>query len=168
MRRPSRLRRIAKWAGLGICMLIAIVWVISGWWSVGYLTQTDRLFLFEGGGIGHSVFSEKQRWHKKYVVGANLYREQTDWSWQPFCYPGTRHQLAFLPYWIPFSLVIWIVMIGSYHNGSDCSQSIVAIIEYRTPTIISRAPIVVIAEALADLNRWLTSPLSAYPHRLRR
>ena len=31
-RRPSRLRRVAKWVGLGVCVLILSVWIASGFW----------------------------------------------------------------------------------------------------------------------------------------
>jgi hypothetical protein len=33
--RRSRLRRAAKWAGVGLCVAIVVTWITSIWWEVG-------------------------------------------------------------------------------------------------------------------------------------
>ena len=47
-RRPSRLRRIAKWVGLGVCVVILCIWIISYWSVIGYLSQAVNIQVSAG------------------------------------------------------------------------------------------------------------------------
>ena len=107
MRKPSRFRRIAKWAGVGICMLIAVVWFLSKWWHVAYVTHTGHMLEFEAGGLKH--IRNYPGTSRLYIEGEH-HRERMNWwietwQWRPFYYPGSFFLIWFLPCWIPFLLV---------------------------------------------------------------
>ena len=95
MRRPSRLRRIAKWAGIGICTIIAIVWVISGWWNISYVRQPGKIFSITAGGLYYSEVNELfwlVRNHRElYELAPRLYalsprNQHWHWQWAPYDY----------------------------------------------------------------------------------
>jgi len=48
IRRPSRLRRVAKWVGLGVCLLVLAEWAGSEWMSQHYYHRMWRVSLSEG------------------------------------------------------------------------------------------------------------------------
>ena len=50
MRKPSQLRRLAKRTGIGLCTVIAIVWLLSGWWEVHYISPSGIAYGIEAGG----------------------------------------------------------------------------------------------------------------------
>jgi len=48
MYRRSRIRRIAKWAGLAVCVMMMAAWGLSLRWSVGCWTQNIGTYLAAG------------------------------------------------------------------------------------------------------------------------
>ena len=57
MYRPSRTRRILKWTGVGLSLLILATWAVSLWWTFFYILPGDRSSLAFGRGIVGGVFS---------------------------------------------------------------------------------------------------------------
>ena len=43
-RRPSRLRRVAKWTALGLCVANLIAWAVSTVFTFGYGCRTERTY----------------------------------------------------------------------------------------------------------------------------
>lgn len=108
MRRRSRARRIAKWTGLAVCVVVAVAWVTSILRNVGYSRGRIDFGLALGGAYG--ILSE----------------HPGGWGW--FNYPGGRFagvvwspnldlrrfgqtpfngwgRNLFVPLWLPFLLV---------------------------------------------------------------
>ena len=123
MRRPSRFWRTAKWVGLGSCTVIAIVWVMSGWWRAAYFHEprltspTSRILAIEDGGLAYYegcypvvVLPNGKRY--VYESGVNIIRAQLNWAWLPYNHSwhvmfatSVQSRTVFVPCWIPFLCV---------------------------------------------------------------
>lgn len=102
MRRPSRLRRIAKWIGVGICTVIAIVWVMSGWWHLSY-AKPGHYWGMEYGGLFYVSFSKGAFEPQS---GSNVWRQSPGWTWLPYIYELVgSSRMSLVPFWIPLLLV---------------------------------------------------------------
>ena len=120
MRRPFRLRRIAKWTGVGICTFIAVVWLLSGWWYVlsihrsGFVLgiQAGRMFYTQDSRPPMLHFLRDERHKLKFGFRSGV--PTPIWVWTPesrrvlyFDAPiGSRHT-AFVPCWVPFLFVVF-------------------------------------------------------------
>ncbi len=51
MHPPSRARRILKWTGVGLSLLILAGWMIGRWWAAFLVVPTNRHFIFSGAGF---------------------------------------------------------------------------------------------------------------------
>ncbi len=113
IRRPSRLRRIAKWIGLGACVAILCLWAISFWFIIYY----DELSQFPPslwhGRVrfltpirGWGSFSMKPLSHFASVIGPRTWWDKIDLKW-----PGTwaigpgMGRIWNIPLWMPFAAV---------------------------------------------------------------
>lgn len=115
MRRPSGLRRIAKWAGVGICTLIALVWLLSGWWNITYVRRPGKVFSITAGSLCYVEVNEffwLLRNHRElYELAPRLYalsprNRQWRWQWAPYSYIVIGQRIwFFVACWIPFLLV---------------------------------------------------------------
>ena len=104
MRRPSRVRRIAKWAGVGICTVVAIVWVVSGSWNVVYQWRHGDLWVYSG--RLHYTTLVAQPTHRPPKYGLSSARHKWHWVWSPYTYVdySTSPYVA-VACWIPFLIV---------------------------------------------------------------
>ena len=104
MRRPSKLRWITKWAGLGICTVIAIVWIASGWGYAGYSNQYQILAVVSG---GLSYFAAPNPQFAPYMFRSGLLPGSPvpHWLWSPEYSYLVGAKEVFVPCWIPFVIV---------------------------------------------------------------
>ncbi len=56
IRKRSRARRIAKWTGVVVCVVIVVTFVASHWWSIEWVGGRCRVFV--GGGGVYFVYGE--------------------------------------------------------------------------------------------------------------
>lgn len=93
--------------GFGICTLIVIVWFLSGWWVVAYLTPGGTILGLASGGLYSIEGSEDNAVRFRdgvYEFGPNA-RPPPDWQWMPYYVTANRYRAVFVGCWIPFLLV---------------------------------------------------------------
>jgi len=96
---PSRLRRVAKWVGLGACVFLFWVWIVTCRCVIGYQATTLSIQLSDGcfivSGYSKAVFGGV--WHAAWVP-ANFF-------WQPVLACGSSLGAQFssfvVPLWLP-------------------------------------------------------------------
>ena len=129
MRRPSRLRWVAKWAGIGICTIIAIVWVVSGWWSVAYLKhpgrmlgteaesptyvsfEPSRMLAIEAGGLTYGkahLLLPLRRDFNENVSGVSIVRTEGPWQWRSYYKPHARLWFGQRFLWIQPPVIVFV------------------------------------------------------------
>ncbi len=106
--RRGRVRRVAKWVGLVVCLVLAGVWLSSRWWGVRRTAMTNGRWLNLE--IGRGVFA----YNEVESEGTSLTRKP-EWSfraptpamliWRPSWFVGgvPRQRLLWLPLWIPLT-----------------------------------------------------------------
>lgn len=110
MRRRFRFRRFAKWVGIGFCALIALVWVISGWWHVAYVTRSSRIVAMEEGGLAYYTLLDPVRIAangevKLYELGVSVIRVRGTWQLMPTYFTDGTYRHVFVGCWIPLLLI---------------------------------------------------------------
>ncbi len=99
MPRPSRIRRIAKWSGVGVCLVLVAAWMVSGTWSIGYASARrigpNRIRLVIVAGV------IKANWQGLGRSGWQYYR----WRHGVYWWPRYSSGYIFLPLWMPFLAV---------------------------------------------------------------
>ena len=105
MRPRSRVRRVVKWGGTGLCALIVIAWVVSTWRTVTYATIGRPRYAvnLDAGGlycvrIPNPPRSLKPGWHMYPRQGPMLWKP--DWDWYRSL-QGVR-----IPFWLPLLLLL--------------------------------------------------------------
>jgi hypothetical protein len=121
MRRRSRLRRVLKWGGLVMSLLIVLVFVASMWWYVGYLrTDGQRAWAYSiesgsfiiipvfrpppldsptaGGSVG-KIRDVRCFWTFLGVIGSRS-RPRNTWFYMPLWIP-------FLLFALPTTFLFW-------------------------------------------------------------
>ena len=102
---PSRFRRIAKWTGLVVCVVILATWVVSKWYGV--LRSTDTGVIAVGGG------RIQAHWKDRASSGEVKWRHGPIDGGIGFFFPRIeRHVdgpfeglfLVVVPLWLPFTL----------------------------------------------------------------
>ncbi len=106
-RRPSRLRRVAKWVGLGMCVVILCLWVASFWFIIvcgagPVLTHGQviiRPLIRGGGSFIMKPYSDLPGyvWPRTWWRRSGLVWPRT---WGPI--PGRR---GIIPLWMPFCTI---------------------------------------------------------------
>ena len=111
-RRPSRLRRVAKWVGLGVYVVILCLWALSSWFFVHYNGANGNHSL----GFGQVLFNAQvqgdfDKWNYGEII-------QTPW-WiriglvHPLTLVQNGVRAWIIPLWIPFlavaipSAILW-------------------------------------------------------------
>ena len=56
MTRPSRTRRILKWTGAGLSLLIVIAWIVSLWFQLSHKLTPDAAFVVDEGYLSIAYF----------------------------------------------------------------------------------------------------------------
>ncbi|UCG16986.1 MAG: hypothetical protein JSV19_02915 [Phycisphaerales bacterium] len=109
MRRRSRTRRILKWVGLVVCILLAAVWLGSLRWNVYVRFADGRAFSINDGGIATSTVKYSQL-----RVGVEVHRSGSAfpchwWPHRVFAVlrDGGRETTTWWPIW-PFFLAFAI------------------------------------------------------------
>ncbi|MCP4590375.1 MAG: hypothetical protein GY842_06510 [bacterium] len=97
--RPSRTRRIAKWAGLVACAVIVASWYVSTRWMIAYADESTAL----GGGIDrhallfcHGLFTGLDGWHVESAHG------RRDMFLLPWAGSDGSAQGLIIPLWMLF------------------------------------------------------------------
>ena len=99
---PSRSRRIAKWTGLAVCVVIVALWAVSTRVTLGYLGRNILFGILRG---GTRVALYDQTWF-----------DEVEWGWYAESYSGftlgdaigLRHMRGqgfvsvSIPLWVPF------------------------------------------------------------------
>ena len=57
MPKPSRARRIPKWTGAGLSLLVVLAWILSIWCDAQYRATDHTILILSGGWIGAVVSS---------------------------------------------------------------------------------------------------------------
>jgi hypothetical protein len=108
MRRPSRIRRIAKWTGLVLCVLVVVAWGVSVKWEIE-LDRSDSVPRYTYGLISGRIALERYDWislsrglqvYPTYARDFGLCLPIISW-------PADQRELAYavIPLWIPFVLL---------------------------------------------------------------
>ena len=129
-RRPSRFRRVAKWVGLGVCVVIVGIGLANTWWIFGYSQPMDDScwgFLFNGGCFEFRTtdFCGDERFVRWNVQLAQANVTESGWRvryawdvwmlsryfWQlPFTQKSSHGGITLtqstVPLWVPFAAII--------------------------------------------------------------
>lgn len=112
MRRPSRFRRIAKWAGIGMCTVIVIVWALSGWSNVHYVSRSGILLGVESGRLWCAKLSPYLAFRffsyeepPKFIVRPSPVPKPY-WNWTAQFASSGKNSFAMLPCWILLSMAV--------------------------------------------------------------
>lgn len=125
MKRRSRLRRVVKWGGVALSLLVLLVWIVTLWRNLGffYVKSLVRGMQFTEVGVGQAELwcsrydlpkgPEPTRSFKFYLTPPNdsQYRH-----WLPHV---VRHQgfcRVILPLWIPLWLVALPTIFLFWHD----------------------------------------------------
>ena len=111
MRRSSQLRRLAKWVGVAICTLIAVVWVIGGWWYAYYAIRPEITLHIDSGCVSYIQIARIPTYRRK--RDRNLAQFEIafspfptpKWKWTPKYLASKGNRLLTLPCWIPLLFV---------------------------------------------------------------
>lgn len=116
MKKPRRMRRILKWTGMGICILIVAGWAVSAFWIVGYASDRWCAGLGDGfvslGYYGGSV---------GYVEGwlTDEASEGLGFSWPTLERFAGGGPAASIPFWLLF-LVMTVATVTLFYLDRRC------------------------------------------------
>jgi len=99
MPHPSRIRRIAKWSGVVVCVVLVVAWIVSTRWF-GAAYSTDALVKPRSVGVGVADGCVILGLLDGYAEGWE-YTGPAMMSW-PFIDSSRRNTILWLPLWIPF------------------------------------------------------------------
>ncbi len=100
MRRRSRARRIAKWTGLAVCVVMAGAWAASRYWEACF--YGDKLSLWVCGG---GVEVRLNKWGATWFSGTwRIYPAGRDQLLIPYQYSNFSNWCVIIPLWIPLVL----------------------------------------------------------------
>ncbi len=119
--KPSRARRVVKWAGLLCCVLLVAAWGVSLFWYFGYVGVTGIRYLAQGGAyITHHPPGSQTG------IGWKFQRVEFGCMWWP------AHRVDFglskwwIPLWIPLLLAglptAWLWMRGRRPPPGYCME----------------------------------------------
>jgi len=102
MPKRSRIRRLLKWAGLVVCVLLAFTIIVSRWWNIVWINGHYWGFVQWGGAaFGHRNRVDAFRWDvERNIVSGPL------WWWFDY-QPGTqtRSSCFIAPLWLPLAVI---------------------------------------------------------------
>ena len=117
MRPPSPTRRIAKWTGLGVCVVILAMWSVSLRWTVERISGRGWLGLVPGGVrlvLWSPRYPDSVRWYggkrppRRHMwiptakSGSMVRYTRSGWADPRF--PRQQYFRANIPAWLPFTL----------------------------------------------------------------
>ena len=119
-RRPSRLRRIAKWIGLGVCVVMVGLSLVSFWCRFGYqdtrsfapcwICEDDRKRLlpyrigcqFRGGYFIAHVYHSPKRGQDGWIAHPGQFYI----GWRLVLGVNDPHPAVFIPFWMPLIAIV--------------------------------------------------------------
>ena len=104
MPRPSRFRRVAKWCGVGVCLLLLVAWGVSLWQDFGFIRRNSGAeFVVHKGVLSfrHSESWPPSPWEGWFLE--SVFVDSKTWSLFPVFFSGGVNGFS-LPLWIPFIL----------------------------------------------------------------
>ncbi|MHC4066865.1 MAG: hypothetical protein ACYSUI_20505 [Planctomycetota bacterium] len=121
-RRPSRLRRVLKWAGLGVCVVIVAAWGVSirchlayaGCKHVVALLQGQVRYAYHPDGVaGHGWYVNTGTWEilKRATVEGNIGKVELLQAWLGLHLPYTSRERSESIYKCPFGLLLVVAAI---------------------------------------------------------
>ena len=120
----SRTRRIAKWTGVVVCGLIAVTWILTLFWGVGYVGDTKTIGVVKGW-AGLLVQPPNPGVHVGWVGHPG---SDADVRWWPSLWssrPTSQWQLA-IPLWIPLLAIAiptaWLWRRDRRHPPAHCPR----------------------------------------------
>ena len=98
-RRPSKLRRIAKWAGLGLCVFLFCVWIVNYWWHFGYKVLEVS--------AGRIVFCDDLYWigRDDGWFGRFMPQRYRKLEWMPHSDRRKGSVFLYIPLWMPLTAI---------------------------------------------------------------
>ncbi len=106
VKRRGRVRRVTKWAGLVVCVLIAAAWCVSIRWGLGYqgVAPSEYVWRVTDGGLVLSYW-ELRPGSNQWQFAVN--HPQSKWrpEWESFSSAAGHCWWFQLPLWMPLSLV---------------------------------------------------------------
>ncbi|MHC4094086.1 MAG: hypothetical protein ACYSVY_28060 [Planctomycetota bacterium] len=100
--RPSRLRRVLKWAGLGVCALLVVLWGVSSKRFFFYGAETHLYSLEEGEFLILVVYARDHS--KGFSTGRVFAADENSLfyceSWLPDIFSGAMEFAVILPIWM--------------------------------------------------------------------
>ena len=127
----SRTRRIAKWAGLVVCVLLAVVMVASHWWFV--MRHTDHFWLsIVSGGIWLHWIADDPSTFSGEDEGWSIHNSGPQRLWW-FAYRSSggpnrlpHYQNLFIPLWAPLLAIAiptaWLWWRDRRHPPGHCRK----------------------------------------------
>ena len=108
MYRPSRIRRIAKWSGVVVCVVLVAGWVVSLRWGIAYalgrLGRSDLEVSIAWGGINLVRFPPGS---SRLREGGFEFVRFEGWmtAWLPMFSSMLGGSVLFIPMWMPLGAV---------------------------------------------------------------
>ncbi len=107
MYRRSRIRRIAKWSGVVVCVVLVVAWVISGRWGVSYVVATSPVWHDLRVAYGRAdVISTNEAWMPTPDEPRLRYWRNYSWSWAWLPEVNNPAGSITCPLWVPFIIVL--------------------------------------------------------------
>ncbi len=98
------MRRVAKWTGATLCLLIAATWTANYWWSLGYWGHDSKgsaWFVCVGAGAFQVMAGVPQQ----RLTGWNVERNYGYYYWKPRRFGLSGIEALLVPLWMPFVAV---------------------------------------------------------------
>jgi hypothetical protein len=102
MRRRRRVRRVAKWVGLVVCVLVAVCWVVNFWWNFALMPGDTLVVGAVGGGF---VVNWISGWNEQ-PIEVIIYKNEFGFGWLPEMIISRSGGDTGVPFWLVLSVFV--------------------------------------------------------------